>query len=523
MTGETTRPIDGAAQWVAPALAVTAVTFGLAAFGAHAWQAFDGVYVNHVSGIWLALARDLASGVFYRDLIGPLGYGGTRYFPLFFVIIGGLLKLGLSPLVAGWTASVVAALVLSTGLARVGRALGVPRSMVWLLGAAAVTPYFVQQTVLEIRADVLSAGLNLWGLAAIIPVWRDLDTRPRVAAATVWFTLAFAAKVTAVALPVCVLCALVLSGQRRAAWRLGLGLMGGVVLFFLVVGAASAGRAIVSWRACMFAGSSEGGLVAALLRGDFLQLVSFSHLLTTLFAVDAIVLAVAIVANPPRAAAADQAGSRDWRAGRSLWLPIALFVGITGATGLALSSPGTLPSNQVVDWLQMSFVVLAWIAAADRRLTRLVSTAVALVVLWMGGQDLVRVRALWQTRADHTSAAARDEVVRLVGTAQTPALAESATWQVLAGHQAYLLDAFAIRVVMASHPAIARDLERKIDARYFSSVIFQVDPESPAGRGFYEHVHFGGTIVERILTQYRFDRRLSPDIWIYVPKAQVVK
>jgi hypothetical protein len=522
VTSGTTRQIDGAAQWVAPALAVTAVIFALAAFGAHAWQAFNGVYVNHVSGIWLALARDLAEGVFYRDLISPLGYGGTRYFPLFFVIIGGLLKLGLSPLVAGWTASFVAAVVLSTGLARVGRALGAPRSMVWLLGAAAVAPYFVQQTVLEIRADVLSAGLNLWGLAAIISVWRDVEQRPRVAAAAVWFTLAFTAKITAIALPVCVLAALLLSGQKRAAWRLGLGLVSGFALFFLLVGAASAGRAFVSWRTCMFAGSSEGGLVTTLLRGDFLQLVTFSHLLIALFAVVAIVLGVAIVANPPRAAA-DQAGSRDWRAGPSLWMPIALFVGITGATGLALSSPGTLPSNQVIDWLQMTFVVLAWVAAADRRLTRLVSTAVALIVLWMGGQDLVRVRGLWQTRADQTSAAARDEVVRLVGTARTPALAESATWPVLAGHQAYLLDAFAIRVVMASHPDIARDLEQKIDARYFSSVIFQENPESPAGRGFFEHVHFGGTIVERILSQYRFDRRLSPELWIYVPKPQGVK
>jgi hypothetical protein len=499
--------IDGAARWVAPALAATATAFALAAFGAHAWQAFNGVYVNHVSGIWLALGRDLASGVFYRDLIGPLGYGGTRYFPLFFVIIGGLLKIGLPPLVAGWTASVIAAIVLSTGLARVGRTLGAPRSMVWLLGAAAVAPYFVQQTVLEIRADVLSAGLNLWGLAAIIPVWRDPEARPRVAAAIVWFTLAFAAKVTAVALPVCVLAALVLSGQRRTAWRLSAGLVSGFALFFLLVGAASAGRAFASWRACMFAGSSEGGLVATLLRGDFLQLVTFSHLLATLFVIDAIALSVAIVA----------------RSGRSLWLPLALFAGITGATGLALSSPGTLPSNQVIDWLQMSFVVLAWIAADDRRLTRLVSTAIALVVLWMGAQDVLRVRALWQTRADQTSAAARDEVVRLIRTAQTPALAESATWQVLAGQQAYLLDAFAIRVVMGSHPDIARDLEQKIDARYFSSVIFQEDPQSAAGRGFFEHVHFGGTVVERILTQYRFDRQLSPEIWIYVPKGSVVR
>ena len=277
-------------------VAAAAAGLALIAFAAHIWQGISGVYLNHVSGIWLALGRDLAAGLFYRHLISPLGYGGTRYFPLFFTIIGGLLKIGVSPLVAGWTASALAAFVLSTGLARIGRVLGAPRSMVWLLGAAAVAPYFVQQTVLEVRADVLAVGLNLWGLASIISVWRDAtDDRRRLVAATTWFVLAFAAKITSLVVPACVVVALILSGRARAGVRLALGLAAGLGLFFVTVQIASDGRALESWRACMFAGSTEGGTLSAMMTGDFLGLVSFSRLLTVLFVLDLVALAALVI------------------------------------------------------------------------------------------------------------------------------------------------------------------------------------------------------------------------------------
>lgn len=51
--------------------------------------------VNLVSGVWLALARDLCDGLFYRDLITPSEYGGTRYFPLFVSLVDGFGRAGL--------------------------------------------------------------------------------------------------------------------------------------------------------------------------------------------------------------------------------------------------------------------------------------------------------------------------------------------------------------------------------------------------------------------------------------------
>src|ERR1700730_17660099 len=49
-------------------------------------------FLTHVEGVWLASAYDFMHGVFYRPLSGSLGYGGTRYFPLYFVLTGVLSK-----------------------------------------------------------------------------------------------------------------------------------------------------------------------------------------------------------------------------------------------------------------------------------------------------------------------------------------------------------------------------------------------------------------------------------------------
>src|SRR5512138_253187 len=59
----------------------------------HAWR-YD-PYLGIPAGSLVAMAADLRDGVFYRPLVSPDGsYGGTRYFPLYWVTIGLLMKLG---------------------------------------------------------------------------------------------------------------------------------------------------------------------------------------------------------------------------------------------------------------------------------------------------------------------------------------------------------------------------------------------------------------------------------------------
>jgi hypothetical protein len=508
-------------RWVPALVAAAAAALALAALAAHAWQSFSGGYLSYVSGIWLALGRDVADGVFFRDLIGPLGYGGTRYFPLFFILIGSFLAVGIPPLAAGWLASGVAGAVLATGLARIARALDAPRHVIWLAAAAAIAPYFVQQTLFEVRADVLAAGLNLWGLSAVVPLFcAQRAARTRAWPAVVWFTLALATKITSLTVPGCVAIALVLSGRRRSGFRFVAGMAAGSALFLAVVQTASGGRALTSWRACMFAGTGEGQTLQSLLAGEFIALARYSHLLTALLGLTCLALAAGLVLawRERRQRLAD--GGRNELGGRALWLPVVLFAGVSSSTALTLSSPGTVPSNQMVEWLGVTFAVLLFAAAARRELTLVVSTVLALVVVWMSAQDFIRVSQLWQARATRTTVATRQQIVDLVADAPAPVLSESALWPVLAGQQPFLLDPFALRVVMMSRPDIARDLETRVDARAFPVVIFQVDPTSAKGRGYYENVNFGWPITDRILSHYRFESHPASDVWIYVPKGR---
>jgi hypothetical protein len=49
-------------------------------------------------------------------------------------------------------------------------------------------------------------------------------------------------------------------------------------------------------------------------------------------------------------------------------------------------------------------------------------------------------------------------------------------------------------------------------------VIFQVDPATPTGQGYYEHVNFGWPITARILVRYRFAGHPRGDVYLYVPR-----
>ncbi len=120
-----------------PVPIVIAVAIGV--FGLHAAVASGGGYLNYVSGIWLALANDLQHGVFYRELMTEDGYGGTRYFPLFFVVIGAFMRLGASALVAGWLASALTAIVLTSGMYAAVRGLGGTRTIAGLFAACAIS------------------------------------------------------------------------------------------------------------------------------------------------------------------------------------------------------------------------------------------------------------------------------------------------------------------------------------------------------------------------------------------------
>src|SRR5437773_8805510 len=68
------------------------------------------------SGVWTALAQDLARGIFYRPTADAFGFGGTRYMPLFFALHAGLIRLSVDPVTAGVALSLASAALFDLAL-----------------------------------------------------------------------------------------------------------------------------------------------------------------------------------------------------------------------------------------------------------------------------------------------------------------------------------------------------------------------------------------------------------------------
>src|SRR5215831_16923616 len=65
------------------------------------WYWPGSFFHNPASGTWTALAWDFAHGELYPPVFSPLGFGGTRYMPVLFMLYGAFIRLHADPITAG--------------------------------------------------------------------------------------------------------------------------------------------------------------------------------------------------------------------------------------------------------------------------------------------------------------------------------------------------------------------------------------------------------------------------------------
>src|SRR5262245_6253019 len=205
------------------------------------------------AGAFLTLAVDLTHGVFYRPLLDQTGIGGTRYFPLVFVLNAALIRAGLSPVVAGRLIALTAAAALVWAAMRVLEALEVQRR--W---AAALAPLTLCSSpgifaLNTIRGDLLPVTLILWGVLFAVRALKR-EGSMNIVAAIGFFVMAILAKGTAAYAAAAMVVTLALNGRRRGAAALAAGTALGAAALLLVANVASEGRMLESMRACMVGG-----------------------------------------------------------------------------------------------------------------------------------------------------------------------------------------------------------------------------------------------------------------------------
>jgi hypothetical protein len=450
----------------------------------------SGMYLNLGTGVWLGLARDTYDGIFYRPLWSGAEYGGTRYFPMLFVLTAGLMRTGLSAVSAGVFVSMAGIVAMVAAVALLLKRSGAPFAFVVAGSSLAIAPYFVHQTGFAVRCEPIAAAFAIFGLATITPVDTRASSTKHILLASLLFVAAFITKVTCVYAPAAATLALLLSGRRAAAVKLAAATIAGSIVLLALVDAVSAGRAIESFRACALAGSAFLSLFSLTAITRAIELIATSHLLTMVFLLTAIVLALS---------------RTEWRKLPSLYLFMA-----AGVTGVIFTSPGTILTSQIVDAYVAAIVVLTVLLARQTGRSRDTGYIVlAGIGLWAAGQNVVRISSMIENATVRSGREAQRQIVAAVHSCDGSIISESAMIPLLAGQRPILLDAFAFHVVVRNRPEIERDLAERIARREFACVVIEQDPDTPRGHAWYSHVNLTSRVVESMRHSYQLERTIA--------------
>ncbi|HVS51227.1 MAG TPA: hypothetical protein VHD62_02635 [Opitutaceae bacterium] len=436
------------------------------------WFWPGGLPYDATSGVWTALASDVAHGEFYRAVHGPAGYGGTRYMPLFFLLHGGLIHAGMDAVAAGLALTIGSLMLLMAGTFALMRRLGASVTVALPATGVLLASITLQLLAIAVKGDLLAAALNVGGLALAVGAggssrgWRVAGALLAAAMLTK-FTAIFA------------LVALAIWLARRGEWSRLRKLIVGTLA---VVGAGlaltwwlSAGRIAENFAICATGGLSIG------------YAAKFPWWFVCVLAQDPFLVAIFL-------AAAVAAFLRGRRTGFDL-LQI-YFVVTTVGTILLFASPGT-DSNHLVDLLVASVVLLAvGISAGQVGRTTVRGgaglLAVAVAAMWLPG--VPSVRHFLEARGRPTQAGIDEIQRRLPPGAADRLLAENPMVPVALGRRPEVLDAFSLRLIAARDPRTADEFLRRILNGRYSAVVL-VDwsgvPSDDRWREIERHASFG--------------------------------
>jgi hypothetical protein len=454
-------------------------------------------WVNHPAGVLIAMAADLKDGMFYRPLLGPAGYGGTRYFPLYFVLHALLMKVGLPVLLSAYLLSAAATVSLLAGVFYLLKGL---RAEPWLAACSAAALLAVisgQQSLLSPHVDGLASSLNVWGLAVTV---RPKLSHGKVLLASLLFVLAWSAKVSTVFGFAAAFIWLMSTGLRATAWKLA----GETVLGYILVGAAlvvgSQGRFVEIFKACASGGAGLMGFAA----GPRNLLVQIARLdpAVLLFVFLALVALVQVVAK-----------------GKFLRnLPALLFVAVLVVTAAIFGSPG-LNENHFLDVQVASIVLIAsWLAQATVPLYRQVGIcALAVIMLVAAVLLLRRFKNADRRFHDHRF----QKVLAAVGDTSKPILSENPVIPVLAGQQPYVLDPWMLRLLREGNPYFGEPLLQGLHNQTFGAVVLcMADPRTKFGQWWYETGQFGPGFASTLNQNYHLVATFD-DQRVYLPNADI--
>lgn len=446
--------------------------------------------LDGTSGVWIALANDFSKGIFYRPIYGESGYGGTRYFPLCFVLQGLVARLGIGIITSGFITSFLSVALLLGAMVHVLRknGLGTKESLIASIFVFSSTAVLLALTT--IRGDALPLAFSLWGMALID------EEKPKGAQlgwASLLFSLAFAAKITAVTGLLAAVCALAACRKYRQA--AGLLLLSGIgyatVLGAMYVG--SGGRVFDIFRVC----SSGGAALSDILKGPKKLLVIMSY--NDMGALVSFVLGLACAFR-----FYFENLHRKW----TLFFFFAL-----GMTIFIYGSPGT-NYNQLIDLHVASILLCAsmyYLAKNGKREFHVATVISALFIVSLWIMSYLTYTSFLPLRKEYR------EIVETIGRPGVRLLSENPMIPILAGENPYIIDSFMLRLIRKGDPEVAKPLMQKLRDKQFDYILlYSADPRDEKGRRRLENDIFGEGFLPELEARYRLWKVVGRQL-IYAP------
>jgi len=443
-------------------------------------------HLDHVAGVWVALALDLKHGLFYRAPFGPAGYGGTRFFPLYFCLQAAFMR-AMSWRAAGYFLSAASLVLLLAGVYVLLRRLGVGH---WLAAAAVLAVLAgtsVQDSLLTIREDGMAAMLGVWGVTLCVG---SEPSRRRISFAALLFTLAFATKETSFVAAAAVFLLFLIARRFRSAAQLLAATVAGYAFVLAAMYFASSGRAFAALHLTLATGSGWQSLLYSPITME--QTMHGYVAESTLFVLGLTALLVG--------------------RGRGLTLLPALWFLCSLAVALVIFSSEGTAGNHLIE-LHVAAVVLfaAWASEFQLPEIGIAALVAACLLAWVEllGQhfsvDGVPARA--QLR----------QIALAIGPAKKPILSDNPMVPIIAGQQPYVLDAFMLRAIRESVPSFSDPLWLMLRDRQFAAVVLIDNPDSEEGNDTYSNYHFGEDFIELMKQNYQFAGIVGTE-YLYLPR-----
>lgn len=457
------------------------------------YSVFSGSALNHVAGTWIGIAMDFSEGIFYRPLFSEgIGFGGTRYFPLFFSLHALMIKLCGMPILSGHIVSLFSGALLFIGCFFLLRQKEVKPILAIGLLSLLLSGVSIQWGLSTIRGDILPLALNIVGFVCFSSKY---PLKYRVLFTSACFMLAFSAKVTAINGILSLFFWLILNRRKKEALMVLLFTSIGCIVFLSILYFGTSARIISIFKICSSGGANLNGILKSPI--TFTENVAKNDPKCLLFLFWASIIICkyrkTIVSN---------------------MLFIFLLIS-TMLTIIIFGAPG-IDYNQLVDISTASILLIGSTEFTYK--SKNIRTSIYIYSFLIVFSIMYNLPSLKSKLNDGYKNIAKrypKEIINIIKQDDVKVLSENPMLPIIANKRPYVLDAFMLRLMIRNNSSIKSSIFDSINHKKFSAIVFNRDPLKDIG--WYSHTHYGYDFINKVIYNYKEGIRKGNYV-VYFPK-----